>query len=542
MANLQEKIAGLFPSATFEQEGDGKLRIVIPHDKLHSLVKDFRDNHRFDYLITIVGMDWKTSLGCIYYLTSSVSSEVIAVKTSTDDRDKPMLPSIADLYRIAEFYEREVYDFFGIIFVGNPDMRRLFLNIDWKGFPLRKDYDANPELNPVSIEAERQSDFTDQWVRTESGEVKCNRRRVFAEDDFVVNIGPQHPATHGVLRFRTAVDGETIKKIDVYMGYIHRGVEKLCEDLAYMQTLHFMDRLDYFSAHNYHHGLCLCIEKAAGIEVPRRAQVIRVMMDELMRISSHLLFMGTFCMDLGATTMLFYTLRERERILDIFEKTCGARMTFNYHCIGGVIDDLDKDFVDDVKKLLEIMPKAIKEYDTIFTGNVIAHNRMKGVGVLSKEDVISYGATGPVGRASGWACDVRKTAPYGIYSELQFDEITLPEGDSMARYLVRVEEIKQSCRILEQLVDNIPDGDICAKVPKIIKLPDGHWFQQVEASRGAFGVYIESHGDQKPWRVKFNSPCMNLAGIVPHAAEGGKIADLITIGGTFDYVVPDIDR
>lgn len=255
MANLQEKIAGLFPSATFEQEGDGKLRIVIPHDKLHSLVKDLRDNHRFDYLITIVGMDWKTSLGCIYYLTSSVSSEVIAVKTSTDDRDKPMLPSIADLYRIAEFYEREVYDFFGIIFVGNPDMRRLFLNIDWKGFPLRKDYDANPELNPVSIEAERQSDFTDQWVRTESGEVKCNRRRVFAEDDFVVNIGPQHPATHGVLRFRTAVDGETIKKIDVYMGYIHRGVEKLCEDLAYMQTLHFMDRLDYFSAHNYHHGL-----------------------------------------------------------------------------------------------------------------------------------------------------------------------------------------------------------------------------------------------------------------------------------------------
>ena len=266
------------------------------------------------------------------------------------------------------------------------------------------------------------------------------------------------------------------------------------------------------------------------------------MMDELMRISSHLLFMGTFCMDLGATTMLFYTLRERERILDIFEKTCGARMTFNYHCIGGVIDDLDKDFVDDVKKLLEIMPKAIKEYDTIFTGNVIAHNRMKGVGVLSKEDVISYGATGPVGRASGWACDVRKTAPYGIYSELQFDEITLPEGDSMARYLVRVEEIKQSCRILEQLVDNIPDGDICAKVPKIIKLPEGHWFQQVEASRGAFGVYIESHGDQKPWRVKFNSPCMNLAGIVPHAAEGGKISDLITIGVTFDYVVPDIDR
>ncbi len=479
MANLQEKIAGLFPSATFEQEGDGKLRIVIPHDKLHSLVKDLRDNHRFDYLITIVGMDWKTSLGCIYYLTSSVSSEVIAVKTSTDDRDKPMLPSIADLYRIAEFYEREVYDFFGIIFVGNPDMRRLFLNIDWKGFPLRKDYDANPELNPVSIEAERQSDFTDQWVRTESGEVKCNRRRVFAEDDFVVNIGPQHPATHGVLRFRTAVDGETIKKIDVYMGYIHRGVEKLCEDLAYMQTLHFMDRLDYFSAHNYHHGLCLCIEKAAGIEVPRRAQVIRVMMDELSRIASHCLFLGTFCMDLGATTMLFYTLRVREQILDIMERTCGARMTFNYDCLGGVMQDLDENFVSDVKELLAVIPKNVKEYNKIFTGNVIARGRMEGVGVLSHEDAVSYGITGPSGRASGWACDVRKTHPYAIYSELDFEQVVRNEGDSMARFKNRIDEILQSADILSQLVDNIPEGEFCAKVPKVLKLPQGSWFQLV---------------------------------------------------------------
>ena len=542
MANLQEKIAGLFPSATFEQEGDGKLRIVIPHDKLHSLVKDLRDNHRFDYLITIVGMDWKTSLGCIYYLTSSVSSEVIAVKTSTDDRDKPMLPSIADLYRIAEFYEREVYDFFGIIFVGNPDMRRLFLNIDWKGFPLRKDYDANPELNPVSIEAERQSDFTDQWVRTESGEVKCNRRRGFAEDDFVVNIGPQHPATHGVLRFRTAVDGETIKKIDVSMGYIHRGVEKLCEDLAYMQTLHFMDRLDYFSAHNYHHGLCLCIEKAAGIEVPRRAQVIRVMMDELSRIASHCLFLGTFCMDLGATTMLFYTLRVREQILDIMERTCGARMTFNYDCLGGVMQDLDENFVSDVKELLAVIPKNVKEYNKIFTGNVIARGRMEGVGVLSHEDAVSYGITGPSGRASGWACDVRKTHPYAIYSELDFEQVIRHEGDSMARFKNRIDEILQSADILSQLVDNIPEGEFCAKVPKVLKLPQGSWFQLVEGCRGVFGVYIESDGSNKPYRMKFATPSMPAACVVDHITRGQKIADLITIGGSMDYIVPDMDR
>ncbi len=542
MANVQEHIARLFPEATFE-EGE-VLLVNIPDAKWHTLAKTLKEDSEldFDYLVALVGMDWTETLGVMYYFSSTRLGHSISVKVATDNRENPMLHSISDLWNVANLYEREVYDYYGIIFINHPDMRRLFLRNDWVGYPLRKDYDASPETNPVRLDHEAVDDTTFTYVEQPDGKVVKEERTIFAPEDFVVNIGPQHPATHGVLRFRTSVDGETIKKIDLYLGYIHRGIEKLCEGLGYMQTLHFTDRLDYLSAQQNRHCLCLCIEKAMGIEVPRRAQVIRVMMDELMRISSHLLFMGTFCMDLGATTMLFYTLRERERILDIFEKTCGARMTFNYNCIGGIMEDIDKDFVADVKKLLEIMPKAIKEYDTIFTGNVIARNRMEGVGVISKEDVISYATTGPVGRASGWACDVRKTHPYGIYSELDFDEITLPEGDSMARYLVRVEEIKQSCRILEQLVDNIPEGDICAKVPKIIKLPEGHWFQQVEASRGAFGVYIESHGDQKPWRVKFNSPCMNLAGIVPHAAKGGKIADLITIGGTFDYVVPDIDR
>jgi NADH-quinone oxidoreductase subunit C/D len=365
---------------------------------------------------------------------------------------------------------------------------------------------------------------------------------IFAPEDFVVNVGPQHPATHGVLRLRTSLDGETIKKIDLYLGYIHRGIEKLCEGLTYPQTLHFTDRLDYLSAMMNRHCLCMCIEKAMNLEVPRRAQVIRVIMDELMRISSHLLFMGTFCMDLGATTMLFYTMRERETILDILERTTGARMTFNYNCIGGVMADLHPDFVADVKKLLEIMPKAIKEYNKVFTGNVIAHNRMDGEGIMAHDDAISFNTTGPTGRASGWHCDVRKTHPYGIYSELQFDEVLRQEGDSMARFKVRVSEMEQSCRIIEQLIDQIPEGDYCAKVPKIIKLPEGHWFQQIEASRGAFGVYIESNGTNQPLRIKLNSPGFCLASSIDHLTRGAKIADLITIGGSLDYVVPDIDR
>lgn len=544
MANIQEKISKLFPEATFE-EGD-ILQVTILDAQWHDLAKTLRDDEdlSYDFLVTIVGMDWKDNgMGCIYYLTSTKHNTHISVKVmATGDRQQPMIHSIHDLWAIAVIFEREVYDFFGIIFINNPDMRRLFLNIDWKGFPLRKDYDENPDINPVSIENERQTDFTDMWVEEPDGKVVKKERRIFGENDFVVNIGPQHPATHGVLRFRTAVDGEIIKKIDIYLGYIHRGVEKICEKDTYPQTLHFMDRLDYFSAHPYHHCLCMAIEEAAGIQISRRAQVIRVLMDELSRIASHCLFIGTYCMDLGATTMLFYTLRVREQILDIMERTCGARMTFNYDCIGGVMQDLHPDFVKDVHALLEVIPKNIAEYNKIFTGNVIAKNRMENVGVLTREDAISWAVTGPNGRGSGWACDVRKCNPYSIYSELEFDEVVRHEGDSMARFKVRVEEMVQSARIIEQLIDSIPEGEYCVKVPKVIKLPVGHWFKTVEGCRGTFGIYIESDGSANPYRLKIAPPCLPAAAVVDHITDGQKIADLITIGGSLDYIVPDIDR
>lgn len=540
--DIKQKISSLVPEATFEDTGI--LQVEVPDSKWHDLAVALRNDPELDYdfLVTIVGMDWKESFGCVYYLTSTSTNSHISIKVLATDRENPMLHSVADLWAIATIFEREVYDFFGIIFINNPDMRRLFLSIDWKGYPLRKDYDTDPTINPISVESERQSDFTDTYVEKEDGTVVKEERRIFQPDDFVVNIGPQHPATHGVLRFRTAVDGETIKKIDVYMGYIHRGVEKICESLTYPQTLHFMDRLDYFSAHNYHHCLCMTIEEAAGITISRRAQVIRVLMDELSRIASHCLFIGTYCMDLGATTMLFYTLRVREQILDIMERTCGARMTFNYDCIGGVMQDLDANFVSDVKALLAVLPANIKEYNKIFTGNVIAKNRMEGIGVLTREDAISWSVTGPSGRASGWACDVRKTDPYSIYAELDFKEIVHTEGDSMARFKVRMEEMEQSAHIISQLIDNIPDGEYCVKVPKVLKLPAGHWFKTVEGCRGTFGIYLESDGTTSPYRLKIAPPCLPAAAVVDYITQGQKIADLITIGGSLDYIVPDIDR
>lgn len=544
MSNIREKISTLLPEAVIE-DGD-IMQVTVPDAKWHDFAKTLRDDAdlSFDFLVTIVGMDWKENgMGCVYYLTSTKFNTHLAVKVmATGDRERPLIHSIFDLWAIATVYEREVYDFFGIIFINNPDMRRLFLNLDWKGYPLRKDYDEDPSINLVSIENERQTDFTDVWTETADGKIEKHERRIFQPEDFVVNIGPQHPATHGVLRFRTAIDGETIKKIDIYLGYIHRGVEKICEKLTYPQTLHFMDRLDYFSAHPYHHCLCMLIEEAAGIEISRRAQVIRVLMDELSRIASHCLFIGTYCMDLGATTMLFYTLRVREQILDIMEKTCGARMTFNYDCIGGVMQDLHPDFVKDVHALLDVLPANIKEYNKIFTGNVIARNRMENVGVLTREDAISWAVTGPNGRGSGWACDVRKCAPYSIYSELDFEEVVREEGDSMARFKVRMDEMVQSARIIAQLVDNIPEGDYCVKVPKVLKLPVGHWFKMVEGCRGTFGIYLESDGTTSPYRLKIAPPCLPAAAVVDHITDGQKIADLITIGGSLDYIVPDIDR
>ncbi len=540
MANIQDIVSKQFPEVTFA-EGE-TLELTVPDAKWHALATDLRNNQGYDNLVALIGMDWGELLGVVYYLQNTQTLEIIRVTVTTADRENPFLHSISDLYKVAGIYEREVYDFYGIKFIGNPDMRRLFLRNDWVGYPFRKDYDTNPEINPVRLDHEEVEDTTVSYEEDAEGNIVKKEHVIFRPDEFVVNIGPQHPATHGVLRLRTAVEGETITHIDLYLGYIHRGIEKLCEGLTYPQTIHFVDRLDYLGALINSHCICMCVEKGMGVEVPRRAQVIRVIMDELMRINSHLLAMGTYCMDLGATTMLFYALRERETILNILEKTTGARMTFNYNCIGGVRQDLDKDFVKDVKALLEIMPKAIKEYNKVFTGNVIANNRMNGVGVISPDEAKDYNTTGPTARSAGWDYDIRKAHPYSIYSELDFKTVVRTEGDSMARFKARITEMEESCKIISQLIDNIPEGEICAKVPKIIKLPAGHWFQQVETGKGAFGVYIESDGGTSPLRMHFNSPCFTLAGAVDHLTRGQKIADLITIGGSLDYIVPDIDR
>lgn len=542
MEAIKQLILATAPEAVLEEKA--LLTVTVAPDDLRALATALKNDpaSRFDFLIQLTGVDEGETFSVVYLMTSSDDmSRQLVVKTYTADRENPVLPTVSDIWGTALLNEREVFGFLGIRFIDHPDMRHLFLTERWKGYPLRKDYDASREANPVDVTSYPMSDHTETWVKGKEG-LQHEKIQLFDEDDYVLNIGPQHPATHGVLHFRTALDGEIIKKIDVNCGYIHRGIEKLSEGLTYPQILHFTDRLDYLSAHINRHALCMCVEKAAGIEVTDRVDVIRTIMDELTRVTSHLLSWATMCMDMGALTAFIYGMRDREKIMDIFEETTGGRLIQNYNVIGGVMADLHPDFQRKVKAFIPYMREKLKEYHQLYTGNVIAVNRMKGVGILRKETAISYAVSGPVGRASGLSCDLRKILPYSAYGKVEFKEIIRHEGDSMARYLNRLDEIEESLHILEQLIDAIPEGAYCVKTKPIIRLPEGEYFQRVEAARGEFGVYIQSRGDKTPWRLKFRSPSMALVSVMDTICHGAKVADLVTIGGSMDYVIPDIDR
>ena len=372
----------------------------------------------------------------------------------------------------------------------------------------------------------------------EPATVKSN----FKSEEYFINMGPQHPATHGVLRLLLTIDGEIIKKVEPDLGYIHRSIEKMCESNSYQQIVHLTDRLDYLSSHINNEAVCLCVEKALELEVPDRVKVIRTILGELTRIASHTLWWGVMGMDVGALTTYFYGFRDREMINDIFEETCGARLTMNYNIPGGLMQDIHPNFVKRVKEFIPHFRSKLPEYDRLLTGNIIFQKRTKGVGILTKEDAINFGASGPVARASGYSCDVRKHHPYSALDKITFTEALDTAGDSFARYRVRIAEMWESLAIIEQLIDNIPEGDFKVATNAVIKLPKGDFYQKVETARGEFGVYIISTGTKNPYRVKFRSPGLSNLSLLNHITVGGKIGDLVATMATIDIVVPDIDR
>lgn len=362
------------------------------------------------------------------------------------------------------------------------------------------------------------------------------------EGEFVINIGPQHPSTHGVLHLKVWLNGETILKIQPHLGYIHRSIEKMSERLSYRNFIFATSRMDYLAAHINNEACALAVEKGLQIEATPRAKYVRTILSELTRLSSHQLWWASTGLDLGAVTPFFYAFREREAILDIMDETCGARLTQNYIVPGGLMTDIHPNFQKRTKEVLKQVKENFKEYDDLLTGNVIFQNRTKNVGIMKKEVALDYGVTGPTARASGLSCDIRKWAPYSAYPLVEFDEI-LDEGeDCFSRYMVRMKEMRQSVSIIEQLIDNIPDGDFQEKTKNVIKLPKGDFYQRVETPRGELGVYIVSEGGSSPYRIKYRSPNFSNLSVLPEVAKGSKIGDLVAIMATIDLVIPDIDR
>ncbi len=379
-------------------------------------------------------------------------------------------------------------------------------------------------------------------------------------DEMIINMGPVHPSTHGVLRFRLRMDGEIIKECTPVLGYLHRGTEKLGEMKTYIQFIPYTDRLDYVSAFPSNYAFVKGVEELAGIEVPLKAEYIRVLLMELNRIINHIVGIGSLLMDLGASTMMMWGFRERENALQLFESVCGARMTFNYIKPGGVREDLPDGFIPKLNEFLKDLEKRIADYEQLINNNEIFHMRMKGIGVISAKDAVNYGMTGPALRGSGVDYDLRKYEPYSIYPDLDFKVCRRPEGDSYARYMVRMDEMKECLHILRQVIDKMPASKtvtsakygtapmtgapsaVSTNFPRIFTPPAGEVYSRIEAPKGELGFYIVSDGTTKPYRIKIRSPSFCNLSAIPDMVKGLKIPDLIAAFGTIDVVLGDIDR
>ncbi len=373
-------------------------------------------------------------------------------------------------------------------------------------------------------------------------EITTNQETLLDSPETILNMGPQHPSTHGVLRVILRLDGEKVVDLDCDIGYLHRGMEKIAENRFYNMIAPYWDRLDYLAAVSNGLVWVETVERMMGLEVPRRAHYLRTILTELNRISSHLLWFATHAIDIGAITVLLWALREREEVLKIFERQFGARLTCHAWRIGGTGNDAYEGFEEDVRTFTNNFPKRIDEYETMLSENRIWLGRTVGVGVISAEDAIEIGLSGPALRGSGVAYDVRKAKPYAAYSELNFDIPIGENGDTYDRYLVRMEELRQSRRIIQQAIDNLPDGPVNAKVPRQIKPPVGDFYHSIEGPKGEIGCYLVSDGTQQPWRVRVRPPSFVNLQALRQMCIGHLVGDVVAIIGTLDIVLGEIDR
>jgi len=501
----------------------------------------------------------------VYHLLSPERNSDIRIKTPVNE-SAPSLPTITDVWPSANWYEREVWDMFGVRFEGHPNLRRILMPDTWKGHPLRKDHPARAtEMGPFQLPDDKQ-DAEEQALRFRPEDWGMSRQ---SEDtDFMfLNLGPQHPGTHGVLRVVVQLDGERIVDAVPDVGYHHRGAEKMGERQTWHTYIPYTDRIDYLGGALNNMPYVLAVEKLAGIEAPDRAKVIRVMMCELFRIASHLVWYGTFAQDVGQMSPVFFTFNDRERILEIIQAVCGARMHPAWFRIGGVAQDLPKGWDGMVRDFLDYMPGRLAEYDNMVMRNSILRARTVGIGEYTAQEAIEWGVTGPGLRACGLEWDFRKKRPYSGYDQFEFDVPIAQRGDCYGRALVRVEEMRQSLRIIEQCLRNMPPGPFKSQHPLAVPplkeralhdietlithflsvswgpvVPPGEASVIAEASKGANAYYLISDGNTKSYRTRIRTPSFPHIQMVPLISRGFMTADLLAILGSIDFVLADVDR
>jgi NADH-quinone oxidoreductase B subunit len=546
-----------------------KENLIIDPRLALQVFQHLRDSHSYDYLANLTSVDYADCYEVVYHLASTKNGgPVLGAKVRTE-KENPKVPSMVPVWPGADFQEREVYDMMGIVFEGHHNLKRILMWEGFEGWPLRKDF-----LEPYYEESGKI--FSSRWregfhQRAEE-RVPFHRNVMYPKgwdpdqfkpsqddpdvpvsaitherrgDEMLVNVGPQHPSTHGVFRMKLLLEGERIKALDPVMGYMHRNHEKIGERNTYLMNMPFTDRLDYICSMGNNFGYSIAVEKLMGIKPPERAEYIRVIMAELTRVLNHFWATGFLLNDLGAFfTPALYAIEERELILDLFEMASGSRMMCNYFRFGGVAEDLPEEFLPLAKKLVyDRIPRAVDEMDTYLTKNEILVNRCKGVGVLSAKDAIAYSAAGPVLRGSGVPYDVRKADPYSIYDRFDFNVVTYPNGDIYDRYMVRIDEIRESIKILKQALEQLPGGDFFqGKKGWQIRVPAGEAYGRVENPKGELGYYVVSDGEAHPYRYHVRATSFINLTPLELMCRGYLVADIVAVLGSIDIVLGEVDR
>jgi NADH-quinone oxidoreductase subunit D/NADH-quinone oxidoreductase subunit C/D len=549
---------------------------IIPGKKLVEFASVLRDEFDYDFLSSVTAVDYmpEDRMEVVYHAYQTTGGPGLVYRVQVE-RDDPVVPSLTPVFPGANLQEREAWDLMGIHFEDHPNLKRVLLWEGFEGHPLQKDWrepfyedDGKPfksrwpggeviraeDHNPFNKNVVYPEGFDpEQWKPEGETAVYAGVGRLdhavsetaLSTDQIVVNLGPQHPSTHGVFRMVVRLEGETVVDLEPVMGYLHRNHEKIGERNTFLMNIPFTDRLDYFNSMSNNFGYVLAVEKLMGVKPPERAEYIRVMMAELTRIVNHLANIGFLLNDLGAFfTPFLYAFEERELILDIFEAVSGSRMMCNYYRFAGVARDLPEGVFEQIKRLvLDRLPRKVNDLDTFLTSNEIIRARTIGIGVLTAEEAIAYSAVGPVLRASGVPYDVRRANPYGIYDRFDFDVAVRYHGDIYDRYLIRLDEIRQSIRILEQVIQDMPEGPIQEGKPQYqVRVPAGEAYGRVEGPKGELGFYVVSNGKPNPWRYHVRAPSFINLTALGVMCKNYKIADVVTVLGSIDIVLGETDR